>query len=124
LLQSTPPIETFNQRGQDLSGIPLIRLFGGLLLECLDPGGVVAAATSGLSQDTLATFQAWRHDAVQYYTNSNDQVFRDYAEGWANRDPKQKGYEWPRSVSVLELVYGLTHFFPELHDSPEGQVYL
>jgi len=124
LLQSTLPIETFNPRGQDLSGIPLIRLFGGLLLECLDPGGVVAAATSGLSQDTLATFQTWRQDAVQYYTNSNDQVFRDYAEGWANRDPKQKGYEWPRSVSVLELVYGLTHFFPELHDSPEGQVYL
>ena len=85
---------------------------------------MIAASTSGLSQDILQTFQTWRQTAVQYYSNSKDNEFREYAEGWANRDPKQKGFEWPRSVSILELVYGLTHFFPELYDDPEGQVYL
>ena len=111
LLDAAPQIDTFNPRGQDLSGIPLIQRFGGLLLECLDPGGVVAAVTSGLNQDILQTFQSWRQTAVAYFSSRKDKSFRDYAEGWANRDPKQKGFEWPRSVSVLELVYGLTHFF-------------
>jgi DNA helicase-2/ATP-dependent DNA helicase PcrA len=124
LQQSTPSIETFNPRGQDLSGIPIIQRFGGLLIECLDPGGVIAAGTSGLNQDILQTFQTWRQAALQYYTSSTDKPFREYTEGWANRDPRQKDFEWPRSVSILELVYGLTHFFPELHDDPEGQIYL
>ena len=48
----------------------------------------------------------------------------DYAMGWVERDPKRKDYEWPKSVSVIDLIYGLVHFFPELHDDPEGQVYL
>lgn len=84
----------------------------------------MAASTSGLSQDTLQTFQSWRQAAVGYFDTSTDNVFRNYVECWANRDPKQNGLEWPRSVSALELVYNLTHFFPDLHDSPEGQVYL
>jgi DNA helicase-2/ATP-dependent DNA helicase PcrA len=32
--------------------------------------------------------------------------------------------KWPPSVPVLELVYSLVHYFPELHDDPEGQIYL
>jgi DNA helicase-2/ATP-dependent DNA helicase PcrA len=34
-------IEIFNPRGQDLTDTPIIQRFGGLLLECLDPGGVI-----------------------------------------------------------------------------------
>ena len=45
-------------------------------------------------------------------------------DGWAARNTGRTGYKWPRSVSVLELLYGIVHYLPELHDDPEGQVYL
>jgi DNA helicase-2/ATP-dependent DNA helicase PcrA len=48
----------------------------------------------------------------------------DYAVAWAERDPRRSGWEWARSVPVLDLIYGLVHFFPELHDDAEGQIYL
>jgi DNA helicase II / ATP-dependent DNA helicase PcrA len=123
LLRLAPKIETFNPRGQDLSGIPLIQQFGGLLLECLDPGGIAESVTS-LSQDVRQTFRTWRNASIAYFNASKDKSFRDYVTGWAKREPRRKGYKWPRLVSVLELVYGLVHFFPELHDDAEGQVYL
>jgi hypothetical protein len=45
-----------------------------------------------------------------------------YAQGWANRNPGRKGFEWPKSTTAIELIYGLVHYLPELHDDPEGQV--
>ena len=47
-----------------------------------------------------------------------------FAQGWANRDPGRKGFDWPKSTTAIELIYGLVHYLPELHDDPEGQVYL
>ena len=37
---------------------------------------------------------------------------------------RSKGFEWPKSTTAIELIYGLVHYLPELHDDPEGQVYL
>lgn len=118
-------IEVFNPRGQDLAGIPLVARFGGLLLECLDPGGVVQDETSGLTRDIVATFQRWRDEAIGFAESDEAPAgLVDFAVGWAERDPRRRGWEWPESVPVLDLLYGLNHFFPELHDDPEGQVYL
>lgn len=121
----SPAVPVFNPRGQDLTGIPIVRIFGGLLLECLDPGGTIEMDTKGLSQGITATFQDWRQAAVDYAERGSPPAgLRDFAIGWGERDPKKRGWEWPRSVPALELVYGLLHFFPELHDDPEGQIYL
>jgi DNA helicase-2/ATP-dependent DNA helicase PcrA len=49
---------------------------------------------------------------------------KDYAIAWSDRDPQKVGWQWPHSVSVLQLIYALVHYFPELYDDPEGQVYL
>jgi len=119
-----PAVEVFNPRGQDLEGIDVVGRFGGLLLECLDPGGLVEQRTSGLAPDVLATFQAWRRLAVNFASGPGRETLLEFAMGWANRDPQRSGWSWPKSVPVLDLVYGLVHFFPELHDDPEGQVYL
>ena len=125
LARRTPDIRLFNPRGQDLTQIPLVQHFGGLLLECLDAGGVVEAQVNGLPQDLLQVFTDWRNAAVQFVSNPQSPAgLEDYAVGWADRDPKRTGYDWPKEVSVLELVYALAHYFPELHDDAEGQVYL
>lgn len=120
-----PPIRTFNPRGEDLPSIPLVQQFGGLLLECIDPGGVVEGQTSGIAPDASTTFTEWRQAALDLASSPAAPAgLADYATGWAYREPGRKGYEWPRSVAVIGLIYGLTHYFPELHDDPEGQVYL
>jgi DNA helicase-2/ATP-dependent DNA helicase PcrA len=118
-------IEVFNPRGQDLTGIPVVARFGGLLLECLDPGGVIQDQTSGLTRSMQNTFDSWRARAVGYAESEDAPTdLLNFAIGWAERDPQRQGWTWPRSVPVLDLIYGLVHFFPELHDDPEGQIYL
>lgn len=121
----TPPIQVFNPRGQDLTSIRLVEIFGGLLLECIDCGGVVQGATSGLSQGEQDVFDRWRAVAVDFVNGSGAPAgLQDYAIGWVDRDPDRKGFAWPRSVAIIDLIYGLLHYLPELHDDPEGQVYL
>lgn len=118
-------IETFNPRGQDLTGITLVERFGGLLLECLDLGGVLEGQFKNIPQGIITTMQSWRQAAINFAESAEaPDGLREFAIGWAERDPRKRGWEWPRSVPVLDLIYGLVHFFPELHDDPEGQVYL
>jgi len=118
-------VQVFNPRGQDLSQIPLVARFGGLILEALDPGGVLEAQTSGLSQDMLDTFHEWRDSAIGFAVSDDAPTgLLEYARGWADRDPGRNGWVWPPSVPVLDLVYGLVHYFLELHDDSEGQIYL
>lgn len=121
----TPAISVFNPRGEDVATVDVVERFGGLILECLDPGGVLASQTSGVSRDAQAVFTRWRQQAITFVQGTAVPVgLLDYARGWATRDPGRKGYEWPKSTTAIELIYGLVHFFPELHDDPEGQVYL
>jgi DNA helicase-2/ATP-dependent DNA helicase PcrA len=125
LMEFSPSIEVFNPRGQDLAHLDLIAIFGGLVLECLDPGGMVQDQTSGLSPEIIGVFDSWRRTAVDF---ANDPAcpagLADYAVGWADRDPGKKGHRWPAYVSLLELVYGLVHWFPQFYDDPERQIYL
>lgn len=121
----TPAIPVFNPRGEDTSTVDVVERFGGLLLECLDPGGALSAQTSGVSRDALTVFGRWRQQAINFATGASAPPgLLAYAQGWANRDPGRVGYEWPRGTTAIELIYGLVHYLPELHDDPEGQVYL
>ena len=127
LLDKEPMVEVFNPRGQDLTGVPVVACFGGLLLECLDPLGVVEANTKGkgLTQEMIDTFQSWRDEARKFVkSDTAPKGLREFVTGWKMRDPQKPGLQWLRSVPVLELIYGLVHYFPELHDDPEGQTYL
>jgi DNA helicase-2/ATP-dependent DNA helicase PcrA len=119
----------FNPRGEEVAAVDVVELFGGLLLECLDPGGGLEAQTSGIQLDRQTNrnpvFSRWRQRAIAFATGAGAPAgLLAYAQGWANRNPARKGYDWPRSTTAIELIYGLVHFLPELHDDPEGQVYL
>lgn len=120
-----PPVAVFNPRGQELSKIQLVAIFGGLLLECLDPGGAVEAEIRGLSRDIQKVFEQWRETAIDFVQSADvPEGLLGLAQGWASREPRRAQLQWPPKVPVLELIYGLVHFFPELHDDPEGQIYL
>lgn len=115
----------FNPRGRPLSELLLVQQLGGLLLEGLDPRGMVQATDTvqkRIGNDAKRLFPVWR-DEGRLLARSNPPL-KTLIDGWSARDPGRAGYQWPRSVSVLELLYGIVHYLPELHDKPEGQVYL
>lgn len=117
-------IPVFNPRGQILTQIPRVALLGGLLLEALDSDGSITDGIKRLDNDTLTTFGDWRDVATDHLRSPDTpQELKDFIEGWANRRSRV-GYVWPRSVPLLDLIYAITHFFPDFYDDPEGQVFL
>lgn len=118
-------LPVFNPRGRPVGELLLVQQLGGLMLEALDPRGMVQAtdqAQKRLGGDAKRHFPTWRGEG-RLLARGNASL-KALIDGWAARDPGRAGYAWPRSVSVLELLYGIVHFLPELHDDPEGQVYL
>ena len=125
LASQHPTMPLFNPRGDDMTRLPVVEQYGGLLLECLDSGGVVQAQVNGLPQDMLAVLDRWRDAAKTFVHSPQAPVgLEDFAVGWGDRDPQKPGERWPKEVSVLELVYALTHYLPELHNDAEGLAYL
>jgi DNA helicase-2/ATP-dependent DNA helicase PcrA len=129
LLALAPPISVFNPRGEDIETIDIVERFGGLLLECLDPCGVLESQTSGIYLDRVTNhnpvFTRWRQQAIDFANGPSAPAgLLAYAQGWANRHPGRPGAQWPDRTTAIQLVYGLVHYLPELHDDPEGQVYL
>lgn len=120
------PIMVFNPRGEDLSSVPLIQNFGGILLKAIDPDLMVLnAGISGIPQDVADVLRTWV-DSANHLIDVVEvpKGLTDYIEGWADRNPGRAGYEWPRSISIIQLIYGVVHYFPSLHETAEGQVYL
>jgi DNA helicase-2/ATP-dependent DNA helicase PcrA len=134
LAAQSPAIETFNPGGQNFSGIEIVELLGGLLLCCLDRDGVAEdAAGRGLGRDARGTFQSWatlaedwlagRRSLASVTTKPSKDLIH-YVDHWGKRKPDKAGAKWPKYASSIELLYDLVHWLPELHDDPEGQVYL
>lgn len=118
-------LHIFNPRGWPLNELILVQQLGGLLLEALDPRGMIQATDpvqKRVGNDAKRVFPVWR-DEGRLLARSNP-ALKALIDGWASRNPERAGYLWPHSVSVLELLYGIVHYLPELHDDPEGQVYL
>ncbi len=119
-------IEVFNPRGQDFSEIPIVRRLGGLLLMCLDPNGDAEdKVTKGLGQGVKDVFQQWATETTNWLKPGNaPKGLIDFVAHWGKRDPGRSGHRWPKNTPCIDLLYALIHWLPELHDDPEGQVYL
>jgi len=120
------PMAIFNPRGQDFSSIPIVRRLAGLLLMCLDPdGNAEDKVTKGLGQGVRLEFQAWATETTNWLKPGKaPKGLIDFVERWSKRDPGRTGYKWPKNTPCIDLLYALVHWLPELHDDPEGQVYL
>ncbi len=77
-------------------------------------------------QFNYTTFDAWRNEAIDWVTTTPGlkKRWKIFASKWGDRDPGRAGYTWPFNTPCLDLLYALVHWMPELHDDPEGQVYL
>ena len=119
-------IEVFNPRGEDIANIPIVQNFGGFLLKAIDPDFVVLdAGVSGIPGNVADKMRDWVDSANQLVAMVGvPKGLLDYIAGWSDRNPGRAGYDWPRSISIIQLIYGVVHYFPSLHDTAEGQVYL
>jgi DNA helicase-2/ATP-dependent DNA helicase PcrA len=126
LLRQPKQIHTFNPRGQDFASIGAVQRLGGLLVKCLDPHRQAADQYQrALGQDTRHTLDLWEQIADGWLAGAGiDPRLVRYVDHWSRRQPERAGEVWPKYVSCLELLYGLVHWLPELHDDPEGQIYL
>ena len=121
LANLTKPIRVFNPRGEDFAGLAQVSVLGGLIAECIDPGARVQATPKlYVPTDVLDT---WREVANTYLAQGRPEL-RNYVNGWRERNPGGRDRQWPKNVSVLQLIYGLVHYLPDLHARAEGQIYL
>ena len=117
-------IQVFNPRGRPLSEIPEVARLLGLMLECIDPAGRIQNALTTLRQSADAMLNRWRAQARQFIaSNPSPTGLAQFVSDWGTRSAAP-GSKWPREWPLLELMFTLVTWFPDLQRTPEGQVYL
>ena len=121
------PIEVFNPRGIELQEIPEVSVFCGLILECIDPEGLIQKTDDKIPNLARKNITRWRM-AAKNYIKMNPEPHEpislpEFVIGWQNRLPK--GHDkWPKTASLMELAYKLITWIEVLQDDVEGIVYL
>jgi DNA helicase-2/ATP-dependent DNA helicase PcrA len=128
LSQLSPPIQIFNPRGQNLELIPDVQRLCGLILECIDPRGIVQDNTRGLPQSVIDTFNDWRDEAMDYI-NTNPQphnpTLKQFVDAWQRRNSLgRRNRRIDPEVPLISLVYKLVTWIPSMQNDIEGLVYL
>ncbi len=124
----SPPIQIFNPRGQDLEMIHDVQRLCGLILECIDPNSRVQNNIQNLPQDARITFDAWRREANNFInpptSSATSRSLGQFVNAWRSRRPlgRQARSRW--EVPLVDLVYKLVTWIPNMQDDIEGLVYL
>ena len=121
------PIEVFNPRGIDLQNIPEVATFCGLILECIDPEGLIQKTDKQIPNLARKNITKWRLAAKDYIKMNPEPhepiTLTEFVINWQNRIPR--GHEeWPKSASLMELAYKLITWIEVLQEDVEGVVYL
>ncbi|HWP95999.1 MAG TPA: DEAD/DEAH box helicase [Syntrophomonadaceae bacterium] len=113
----------FNPRGRQLAAIEEVGILLGLLLECLDPNGIIQSNLRFTSavQQTLTRWRTLARDFIN--SNPPPQGLGQFVADWGNRFARNMG-NWPPEWPLLELVFTLITWLPFFQSDPEGQVYL
>lgn len=118
-----PQITVFNPRGQNLGRIPSIEILCGVLLECIDPEGIIQGDLKRLPRNALSRFRIWRFKALEYINSENGEhkelnAFLNTWKSYFSLDEQNK-----MEVPLADLIYKLVKWIPEILDD-EGLVYL
>ncbi len=128
-------IPVFNPRGQEFSDIPCVQRVCGLLLECIDPGGQLQSGLvpRRIPGEAAAKMNRWRDEARNFLARNPPvpgfvrgrpaNTLTAFVQAWQARTP-QAGSTWPESIVLLDVLYKLMTWIPELQEDPEGLVYL
>ncbi len=109
-------INVYNPRGQLLFEVQSVAKLCGLILECLDPNGSIRGQSTCES-----VFASWCKTAKNFYFSNPS--LRSFITSWQNR-PSPPNSSWPDQMNVIQLVYKLLHWIPNLQNSVGGLAYL
>ncbi len=120
-------IDVFNPRGRSLRDIPVVQQLLGTILECIDPGGEQQNQLNHLSREVETYLNDWREVAQNFVETdpipNQPTGISHFIQGWKRRQT-QHSNSWPSEWPLLELCFKIITWIPELHDDPEGQVYI
>ncbi len=120
-------ISVFNPRGNELADDPNVRILCGTILLCIDPNGDIQ---DGLNVTNVAriTFHTWRESAREYLETApehNGHKMKDLVEAWQFGKTYPKGGKWEKTdVSILDMVFNILTWMPQMRNDAESLVYL
>ena len=122
-----PPINVFNPRGTAIGNSSNVSILCGTLLECLDPDGAVLSELI-ISDEIRRTITDWRRDATRFIPNAppfKSCTLNEYVRSWREGRPYPSRGKWDKDeVAVLDIIYNILSWIPEMHNDAEGMVYL
>ncbi|MDR1819786.1 MAG: DEAD/DEAH box helicase [Methanobrevibacter sp.] len=124
------PIEVFNPRGQDLHENNSVAILCGLILECIDPEGVIQKKLKKLPKIANVNMKKWRKRAIEFidsFPAPNTPIsLRNFVNHWIERIPyDERGFsQWPKTASLIDLTYKLILWLPEFQNDPKKLIYL
>lgn len=127
LNQLSPQIRIFNPRGQSLQEIPDVRVLCGLILECIDPNSTVQNSIQTLPHYVRNVFRDWRMEARNFINGNPNPTrprsLRQFVNAWQNRTPLG-ARRWEREIPLVDMIYKLVTWIPNMQNDIEGIVYL
>lgn len=118
-------IRVFNPRGRPSHDVDAVQGLLGLILECLDPGGVHQEGLY-IRRESKRLFDVWRVAAAKLIAQDPQSKDKKTLAGKMSEMQALavSGSGSPRDTPVLDFVYAFTPYFEAFSDDPEHQVYL
>jgi DNA helicase-2/ATP-dependent DNA helicase PcrA len=124
LLSQAHGVPVFNPRGRTLYEVEAVSRLLGLGLLCIDPGGANRQGIATMSPAVRLRLQSWEAAAAAFVqSNPAPGGLPSFVADWRNRVARSMA-AWPREWPLLDLIFTLITWIPELQNDPEGQVYL
>ena len=120
------PISVFNPRGQSLNKIKEVQILCGLLLECIYSDSEIQISLNKLPKFTTDILDHWRNKANQYIESEQIPKSPDihrFLDAWRMKKPLGRK-SWEKNVSLMNIVYKLITWIPNMQSDIESLVYL
>lgn len=124
LASANPPVSVFNPRGQPLEKVPCVARLCGLVLECLDPQKACQGSMR-IPSEIEEVLKRWREEARRYLAGFVRPDLLHFVSAWQRREPTTGASRGGHvEVPLVDLVYKLITWIPEMQNDVEGLVYL
>lgn len=121
-------IRVFNPRGINVEDDEQLSILNGLVLSCIDPLAEIQNNMEKLPHEMTEVFDLWREKASYFLDKCDELVRKKSLQEFINEvtghsstldlDPD------PLNFSLVDLIYQLVSWMPDLHNDIEGLAYL
>ena len=120
-------IEVFNPRGKEIQDIDSVKIFCGLILECIDPDMNILKEDKSIPLSAIRSMKKWREEAKKFIDKNPEPRepinLKSFVNHWQLRKPFNLD-KWPKYTRLMDLAYKIITWIDSLQDDIEGLVYL